>query len=65
MKGGFDSDNEKVNENDQKIDNTLAKSMFFKNKNLFDDTKQIIFENKEKIEDGLLDESQIEDLDKQ
>ncbi len=65
MKGGFDSDNEKVNENDQKIDNTLAKSMFYKNKNLFDDTKQIIFENKEKIEDGLLDESQIEDLDKQ
>ena len=47
------------------LDNTLAKSMFYKNKNLFDDTKQIIFENKEKIEDGLLDESQIEDLDKQ
>ena len=65
MKGGFDSDNENVNENEHKIDNTLAKSMFYKNKNLFDDTKQIIFENKEKIEDGLLDESQIEDLDKQ
>jgi hypothetical protein len=65
MKGGFDSDNENVNENEHKIDNTLAKSMFYQNKNLFKDNKKIIFENKEEVKDKLLDESQIQDLDKQ
>jgi len=64
MKGGFDSDNENVNEEDKKIDNTLAKSTLYQNKNLFQNTKKIIFENKEQEEDSLLDESQIEDLDK-
>ena len=65
MKGGFDSDNENVNEQDltNKVDNTLAKSLFFQNKDLFRDKKQIIFENKEEEEDNLLDESQIQDLD--
>jgi hypothetical protein len=63
MKGGFDSDNENVNEESEKIDNTLAKSMFHRNKDLFKNKKQIIFEKKEELEDNLLDESQIKDLD--
>ena len=65
MKGGYDSDNENVNENEnkEKVDNTLAKSLFYQNKNMFADKKQIIFENKEQEEDKLLDESQIQDLD--
>ena len=65
MKGGFDSDNEKVNEqsSNNKIDNTLAKSTFFQNKDLFADKKEIIFENKVEKEDKLLDETQIHDLD--
>jgi len=65
MKGGYDSDNENVNENEnkEKVDNTLAKSLFYKNKSMFTDKKQIIFENKEEEEDKLLDESQIQDLD--
>ena len=65
MKGGYDSDNENVNENENKgkVDNTLAKSLFYQNKNMFTDRKQIIFENKEEEEDKLLDESQIQDLD--
>jgi hypothetical protein len=64
MKGGFDSDNENVNEEEKKIDNTLAKTTLYQNKNLFQNSKKIIFENKEEEEDRLLDESQIEDLDK-
>ena len=65
MKGGFDSDNENVNEqeNSNKIDNTLARSLFYQNKDIFSNQKQIIFENKEEEEDNLLDESQIRDLD--
>ena len=65
MKGGYDSDNENVNENEnkEKVDNTLAKSLVYKNKSMFTDKKQIIFENKEEEEDKLLDESQIQDLD--
>lgn len=65
MKGGYDSDNENVNENEnkEKVDNTLAKTLFYQNKNMFADKKQIIFENKEQKEDKLLDESQIQDLD--
>ena len=65
MKGGFDSDNENVNEQEtaNKIDNTLARSLFYQNKDMFNDKKQIIFENKEEENDKLLDESQIQDLD--
>ena len=65
MKGGFDSDNENVNEQEStnKIDNTLARSLFYQNKDMFNDKKQIIFENKEDENDKLLDESQIQDLD--
>ena len=65
MKGGFDSDNENVNEQEtsNKIDNTLARSLFYQNKDIFSNQKQIIFENKEEEEDNLLDESQIKDLD--
>ena len=65
MKGGFDSDNDNVNENESsnKIDNTLARSLFYQNKDIFGDKKQIIFENKEEEDDKFLDESQIKDLD--
>jgi hypothetical protein len=65
MEGGFESDNENVNEQgtSNKIDSTLAKSLFYQNKDIFSEKKQIIFENKEKEEDKLLDESQIKDLD--
>jgi len=65
MKGGFDSDNENVNEEESKskIDNTLARTLFYQNKDMFLNKKQIIFENKEKEDDKLLDESQIKDLD--
>ena len=65
MKGGFDSDNENVNEqeNPNKIDNTLARSLFYQNKDIFQNQKQIIFENKVEEENNLLDESQIKDLD--
>lgn len=64
MKGGFDSDNENVNEEGStaKVDNTLAKTLFYQNKDIFSNKKQIIFEKKEKEEDNLLDESQIKDL---
>ena len=65
MKGGFDSDNDNVNEqeNKPKVLNTLAKSLYYQNKDIFSDKKQIIFESKEKEDDKLLDESQIKDLD--
>lgn len=64
MKGGFDSDNENVNEQEgtAKVDNTLAKTLFYQNKDIFGDKKQIIFEKKEEEKDNLLDESQIQDL---
>ena len=64
MKGGFDSDNENVNEegSSPKVDNTLAKTLFFQNKDIFSNKKQIIFEKKEEEQDNLLDESQIKDL---
>ena len=65
MKGGFDSDYENVNEegSKSKIDNTLARSLFYRNKDVFSDKKQIIFESKEKEDDKFLDESHIKDLD--
>ena len=66
MHGGFDSDNENVNEGEtsNKVDNTLARTLFYQNKDIFANKKQIIFENKEEETDKLLDESQIQDLDK-
>ena len=65
MHGGFDSDNENVNEQESKnkIDNTLARSLFYQNKDMFSNKKQIIFENKEEEDDKFLDETQIKDLD--
>ena len=65
MKGGFDSDNENVNESESniKVDNTLARTLFYQNKDMFNNKKQIIFENSKEEEDKLLDESQIQDLD--
>ena len=65
MHGGFDSDNENVNEGESnsKVDNTLARTLFYQNKDIFANKKQIIFENKEEESDKLLDESQIQDLD--
>ena len=65
MKGGFDSDNENVNEQESKskIDNTLARTLFYQNKDMFANKKQIIFENKEEEKDNLLNEDQIRDLD--
>jgi hypothetical protein len=65
MAGGFDSDNENVNESESnnKIYNTLARTLFYQNKGIFANNKQIIFENKKEELDNLLDESQIQDLD--
>lgn len=65
MKGGFPSDNENVNENDNQTDvnNSLAKSLFHRNKEIFSNKKQIIFENEVKEEESLLDETHIKDLD--
>ena len=63
MKGGFDSDNENTNEGTNTVDNTLAKTLMYQNRSIFEDKKQIIFENKEKTEEKLLDEDQIKDLD--
>ena len=65
MKGGFDSDNDNVNETNAspKINNSLAQTVLLQNKNMLSDSKQIIFEKKEEERDNLLDESQISDLD--
>ena len=63
MKGGFDSDNENTNEGTNTVDNTLAKTLMYQNRSIFEDKKQIIFENKEETEEKLLDEDQIKDLD--
>jgi hypothetical protein len=65
MKGGFDSDNDNVNETNAspKINNSLAQTVLLQNKNMLRDSKQIIFEKKEEEGDNLLDESRISDLD--
>jgi hypothetical protein len=63
MKGGFASDNENTNEGINTVDNTLAKTLMYQNRSIFEDKKQIIFENKEETEEKLLDETQIKDLD--
>tara|TARA_R110000782_G_scaffold262816_1_gene355122 strand:- start:1532 stop:3454 length:1923 start_codon:yes stop_codon:yes gene_type:complete len=65
MKGGFDSDNENVNESgkESRINNHLAQTVFLQNRKLFANKKQIIFEKKEEEKDNLLDETLIKDLD--
>tara|TARA_R110000823_G_scaffold87338_5_gene194903 strand:+ start:43 stop:1449 length:1407 start_codon:yes stop_codon:yes gene_type:complete len=65
MKGGFDSDNENVNESgkESRINNHLAQTVFLQNRKLFANKKQIIFEKKEEQKDNLLDETLIKDLD--
>ena len=62
MKGGFPSDNDNVNETE--INDSLAKSTYFKNKDMFEDKKQMIFESKPKYESKMLDEDQLKDLEK-
>ena len=60
MKGGFPSDNDNVNESE--VNDTLAKSVFYKHKDLFQDKKHFIFESKPEIESKMLDEQQLKDL---
>lgn len=60
MKGGFPSDNDNVNESE--VNDTLAKSVFYKHKDLFQDKKHLIFESKPEIESKMLDEQQLKDL---
>ena len=60
MKGGYEQDKDKLKE-----DILATKSVYFQNKDIFANKKQIIFEaNKTKEESTLLDESNIKDLDK-
>ena len=60
MKGGYEQDNDKLKEV-----SLSTKSVFFQNKDIFTDTKKLIFEKKSsEKESGLLDESNIKDLDK-
>ena len=62
MKGGFPSDNDNVNE--VEVNDSLAKSTYFKNKDIFEDKKQLIFESKPKFKSKMLDEDQLKDLEK-
>jgi len=62
MKGGFPSDNDNVNESD--VNDSLAKTMYYKHKDLFEDKKQLIFEAKPKFKSKMLDEKQLKDLEK-
>ena len=58
MKGGYPSDNENVKEN------TLStKAVYLRNKDIFSNKKQLIFEKQEEIESDLLNENNIQDLD--
>lgn len=61
MKGGFPSDNENVNEQASK--NLKTKSILFKNMDLIQEQKEIVFKKPIKENEGLLDESRIEPLD--
>jgi hypothetical protein len=65
MHGGFDSDNENVNEAGKvgKINNNLAQTVYLQNKKLFEPGKQIIFEKQAPDQDNLLDERLLKDLD--
>ena len=60
MKGGFPSDNDNVNESD--VNDSLAKTMYYKHKDLFEDKKQLIFEAKPKFKSKMLDEKQLKEL---
>jgi len=64
MKGGFPSDNENVNETAQENTNSLTQGVFLRNKNLFSDDKQMIFEKPNKTDNTMLNEDHIKDLDK-
>lgn len=58
MKGGYPSDSENVRES-----YNSTETVFLRNKSLFSNKKQIIFEKQEEIESGLLNEDNIKDLD--
>jgi hypothetical protein len=58
MKGGYPSDSENVREG---MNNTM--SVFLRNKDLFPNKKQNIFEEEAEIESDLLNEANIKDLD--
>ena len=58
MKGGFPSDNENVQES-----SLTTQSVYFKNRDIFDTPKKILFEKKEETDENLLDEGNIKDLD--
>ena len=47
-----------------KSNDSLAKSTYFKNKDIFEDKKQLIFESKPKFKSKMLDEDQLKDLEK-
>ena len=65
MHGGFESDNDNVNEGEKvgKVNNNLAQTVFLQNRNLFEPSKQIIFEKQTPDQDNLLDERGLKDLD--
>jgi hypothetical protein len=58
MKGGYDQTPDKL----QETSNQRTKSIFFKNKDMFQPKKTLLFESKEE-ESKLLDESNIKDLE--
>ena len=58
MHGGYESQNDKLKES-----NVTTKSVFFKNKDLFEPKKTLIFEKKHQEDSKLLDESNIKDLE--
>ena len=61
MKGGFPSDNDNVNESE--VNDSLAKTMYYKHKDMFEDKKQLIFESKPEYKSKMLDEDQLKDLE--
>ena len=61
MKGGFPSDNDNVNESE--VNDSLAKTMYYKNRDMFEDKKQLIFESKPEYKSKMLDEEQLKDLE--
>jgi len=58
MKGGYEAQNDKLKEG-----NVTTKSVFYKNKDLFEPKKTLIFEKKHQDDSNLLDESNIKDLE--
>ena len=58
MGGGYENENDKLKES-----NVTTKSVFYKNKDLFEPKKTLIFEKKAEAESKLLDESNIKDLE--